>query len=247
MESIDVVTGQHVTIAYKAANAFERGAATLVDWLIQGIYVVILNILLSFSFGTAAWIRVSHENLIITFYLILIAPLIFYNFLFEAFLLNGQTPGKKLFRLKVTKTDGTAISTGQHFLRWLLRPIDFFPFLGGLGMFFIFYTKKKQRLGDLAADTVVVKTYGKIDIGAEYYDFDENYRPSIQRVEELNDAQVRYIVYFLDMPEKLNKERITDLSQKVKAVLDTGDIRMSDRDFLKLVVKDYNYTTSLGL
>lgn len=243
MESIDVLTGQHVTIAYKPANVFERGIATSIDWLVQFFYIMSLSIFLNIT----SWIHIMNEYAAVTLYLILLIPVVFYNFLFEGLMTNGQTPGKMLFRLKVTKTDGTAISTSQHFMRWLIRPVDFFPFLGLLGMFFILYTKKKQRIGDLAADTVVVKTFGKIDIGAEYYDFDDNYRLTFQEVEGLNDAQVRYIMYFLDLPEKYNQDKIADLAQKVKSVLNIPEVRMQHRDFLTTVVKDYNYSTSLGL
>lgn len=243
MESIDVLTGQHVTIAYKPANVFERGIATSLDWFIQFLYIMFLSIVMS-VFGIDYYF---HQNLFITIYLIFSIPVLFYTFFFEGIILNGQTPGKMILRLKVTKTDGTAISLGQHFLRWLLRPIDFFPFLGGVGIFVILYSKKKQRIGDLAADTIVVKTSGKINIGAEYYDFDETYRPVFPEVDELNDAQVRYIMSLLDLPEKYNREKLRDLAEKVKSVLKIDEHRMTDSDFLKRIVKDYNYTTSLGI
>lgn len=243
MESIDVLTGQHVTIAYKPANPFERGVATTLDWVIQFFYamfvfVLIENMELSYFLD---------RNVYITLLLIFYSPVAFYNFIFEGFLLQGQTPGKMILHLKVTKADGTSISTWQHFLRWLLRPVDFFPFLGALGVFMIFFTKKKQRVGDMAADTIVVKTSGKINIGAEYYDFDETYNPVFAGVEVLNDAQVRYIMSVLDLPVKYNGDKIDDLARKVKAVLSLEEDRMDNRDFLKRIVKDYNYSTSLGI
>lgn len=243
MESISVLTGQHVTIAYKPSNPFERGVATALDWILQFFYVMFV-----YAFIENLGLHDSlHRNVFFTLLFIVFSPVIFYNFLFEGLIMNGQTPGKMLLRIKVTKADGTSVSLGQHFLRWLLRPVDFMPFLGGLGMFFIFFTKKKQRLGDLAADTIVVKTSGKIDIGAEYYDFDETYMPRYQDLSMLNDAQVRYIMSLLDLPPKYNKEKILDLAQKVKEVAGLEENRLPDRDFLRQVVKDYNYGASLGL
>ncbi len=239
MESIDILTGQHVTIAYKPASAFERGFATILDWIFQFFYYLFLAVI----WGELEY-NVSH-NIYITIILITIAPIAFYNFLFEAFM-SGQTPGKMIMKIKVTHADGSAVSIGHHFLRWLLRPVDFFPTMGGLGLLFILFTKKQQRIGDLAANTIVVKTSAKIDIGAEYYDFDETYNPTFPQVENLSEGQVRLIRSFLDLPEKGNEDRINELAGKVRRVLNI-DNRMQERDLLKRVVKDYNFYASLGL
>ncbi len=241
MESIDVLTGQHVTIAYKPAGAFERGFSTILDWIIQFFYLMFLFVVAE-EFNNAWNLP---ENVNITIFLIFFAPVAFYNFLFEGFM-YGQTPGKMILKIKVTDADGSSVSIGRHFLRWLLRPIDFFPMMGGLGVFFIIFTKKQQRIGDLAADTVVVRTSGKIDIGAEYYDFDEDYTPVFQQVEELSEGQVRLIRSFLELPERGNEEKIEDLSAKVRKVLRI-DTPIPDRDLLTQVVKDYNYYASLGI
>jgi hypothetical protein len=73
-----------------------------------------------------------------------------YFFLFEA--LKGQTLGKRFANLRVVKPDGTAASTGKIAIRTLLRPIDYTLF----GIICVLATgKKRQRLGDLAANTIV--------------------------------------------------------------------------------------------
>ncbi len=241
MESIDILTGQHVTIAYKPASVFERGLATVLDWFIQGFYIFFIYLLFE------QWGIYSNpsDDLSLIIVLILLIPVTFYNFLFEGFI-NGQTPGKMALKVRVTHMDGSAPSIGSHFLRWLLRIADFFPFLGALGTFFIFFTRRHQRIGDLAAGTVVVRTSDKIDIGAEYYEFDDNYEPVYPQVEKLSEGQVALIRNFLDLPEDGNELRINELANKVKKTLDV-EMSESDRGFLVRIVKDYYYYTSIGI
>ena len=73
-----------------------------------------------------------------------------YFFLFES--LKGQTIGKRVANLRVVRPDGNAASTGKIAVRTLLRPIDYTIF----GIITVLATgKRRQRLGDLAADTIV--------------------------------------------------------------------------------------------
>ena len=242
MNSIDIQTGQHVTIAYKPANAFERGVATFLDWTIQFLYIMAVMVFFdNMGFGY------YDDWFSYTVLLIFAAPVAFYNILFEGLLLYGQTPGKMAMKLKVTTADGSAVSISSHFLRWLIRPIDFFPFLGIAGMFIMLYTKKGQRIGDLAADTVVVKTSAKIDIGIEYYDFDENYNPVYPQAGDLSVLQAEMIMRYLDLSPKHYEEKIAEFVDKVKKVLEIEDYRTPSREILRQVMKDYNYCTSLGL
>ena len=77
---------------------------------------------------------------------------------------RGATPGKRIFGLKVVQRDGTPVSLSASILRNLLRAADFFPFAYGVGLIAMLTSREFQRLGDLAADTVVVhdeKRHGK--------------------------------------------------------------------------------------
>lgn len=70
---------------------------------------------------------------------------------------RGQTLGKKLFRLRVVDVEGMRLQFNQIVTRNLLRFVDSLPlvyFVGGLACWF---SPKCQRLGDLAANTVVVR------------------------------------------------------------------------------------------
>ena len=69
----------------------------------------------------------------------------------------GQTIGKMLIDIVAVSEDDGSISYKEATVRTLLRPLD------TLGLVAIYVTDRKQRIGDLAADTVVVKTKEKPD------------------------------------------------------------------------------------
>ncbi|MCB1668604.1 MAG: RDD family protein [Porticoccaceae bacterium] len=79
----------------------------------------------------------------------------FYPVYFEIFK-NGQTPGKKKYGLRVVNDDFTPVSWGNSCIRNLLRSADFLPFLYTFGLISMVVSSKFQRLGDLAAGTLVV-------------------------------------------------------------------------------------------
>ena len=84
-----------------------------------------------------------------------------YGILFE-WLWRGQTPGKRLFRLRVMDVQGLRLQFSQFGIRNVLRAVDALPafyFLGGL---VCCLNRKCQRLGDIAANTIVVR-HPKID------------------------------------------------------------------------------------
>jgi len=81
-------------------------------------------------------------------------PILYFTF-FEAYM-NGQTPGKMLVKIKVVKVTGEPIGFGESLIRNILRIIDELPFFYLLGFILIMTNDKKQRLGDMAAGTIVV-------------------------------------------------------------------------------------------
>jgi uncharacterized RDD family membrane protein YckC len=80
-----------------------------------------------------------------------------YGIAFEWFW-RGQTLGKRLFRLRVMDAQGLQLQFGQVVVRNLLRTLDMFPVLYLLGGAVCFASGRNQRLGDIAAGTIVVRT-----------------------------------------------------------------------------------------
>ncbi len=69
---------------------------------------------------------------------------------------RGQTLGKMLLKLKVTKEDGRSCDLKAAFIRTLLIVVDMLPFAYIVGLILISTSPKKQRLGDRVAHTVVM-------------------------------------------------------------------------------------------
>jgi uncharacterized RDD family membrane protein YckC len=78
-----------------------------------------------------------------------------YYSLFEAFW-NGQTPGKRLFKIRVIKDSGRQITLFEALARNLLRVIDMLPSFYLVGVITMLCNREQKRLGDLVAGTIVV-------------------------------------------------------------------------------------------
>jgi uncharacterized RDD family membrane protein YckC len=89
---------------------------------------------------------------IIAFFIILIGYPIFCEWR-----LKGQTVGKRLFGLRVIDAQGLGLQLNQIVIRNLLRVVDLLPLLYLVGGAVSLLTSRSQRLGDLAANTIVVR------------------------------------------------------------------------------------------
>jgi uncharacterized RDD family membrane protein YckC len=92
--------------------------------------------------------------LMIVFYL---AAWLLYGILSEYYW-YGQTVGKWLMGLRVVDSTGLELQFHQVAIRNLVRSVDLFPVLGLAGGITMLSNPRLQRLGDLAAGTVVVRT-----------------------------------------------------------------------------------------
>jgi len=79
-----------------------------------------------------------------------------YSIFFE-WLWRGQTIGKRVLKLRVVDADGLRLTSSQIVIRNLLRLVDLLPFCYTVGGAFLVLSPKLQRLGDLAANTVVIR------------------------------------------------------------------------------------------
>jgi uncharacterized RDD family membrane protein YckC len=101
-----------------------------------------------------AWTALDDTGLLLLVFVGVVAML-FYGFLLEG--LYGDTPGKYLLGLVVVKSSGSNCTVGASILRNLLWIIDALPTANLVAMVLILVTDDNQRVGDLIADTVVVK------------------------------------------------------------------------------------------
>jgi uncharacterized RDD family membrane protein YckC len=243
MESIDILTEQHVTIKYEPASLIARIGALLLDYFFMFSYLYAI----SYSISTFLPSGFFGLNVYIIWSIFLL-PLLTYHFLFES-ILGGRTLGKMIVKIKVTNKDGSTPGIGAYFLRWLLMPVDMFP-SGGIGILFIAFSSYHQRLGDMAAGTIVVKTNPSLllDLDETYYEFSDDYEPTFKEVTRLSEGQILFIVNLLTAPKNRGTviESLNELANKVKSILKI-DSFLSDRQFLETIVRDYNYYATLEI
>ena len=238
MENVNVETTQNVNIEYPIASIPERIAAALLDFLIMCGYGLIISII--FYAVTSDGFR-DNENtvglIIMSFFSL---PILGYSLIFETFM-NGQTIGKRAVRIKVMRVDGRPPTFGNYVMRWMMRLIEIQDSLGVIAMIAIAFNGKGQRLGDMAAGTMVVKTKRTEEIGKTVYtNIQEDYVPVYPEVSLLTLNEIDIIKRVLALrEEENNQEAIDKLTGKLTEHLNIRPT-LDGRDFLKALLKDYN-------
>lgn len=156
LDKLTIQTPEHVALEFPLAGAGSRFIALAVDTAIQG--AVLLALALAMAAG--ARLRLTSQSAWGTWLQasVLLAGFLAYYGYFAAFEIawSGQTPGKRAAGLRVVTADGRPISAFDAIIRNLLRIVDQLPGIYAVGIISMFITARHQRLGDLAAGTVVV-------------------------------------------------------------------------------------------
>jgi len=235
MAESTIITGQFVRISQTPASIGERLAALLIDYLLIGLYVYATVALLS-KMSLPSGFRLFY------FLCLIYLPAVGYSFLCEMFC-RGQSLGKRLVRIRVVKADGSAPGIGSCLLRWMLFPVDG-PLTSGLGLLVILLSKKNQRLGDLAAGTMVIKekNYRKIHVSLDEFEYlARNYHPVYPQAADLSPEQANVITRTLESGGKGRTRRIAALARKVQELLSAAPRDGHQEAFLRTVLRDYQY------
>ena len=236
MDNFQIETAQNVSIQQNVASVATRIGSYLIDGLIiVGYYLIAIWIFnaLDMSLGIEMWVV----------YLLLGLPVFFYSLIFEV-LMNGQTPGKYVNKIRVVKIDGSKPTFSSYLLRWMLRLIDITLASGSVALLTILLNGKGQRLGDMAAGTTVIteKTHISIE-DTLVMDIPLDYKPTFSQVTTLTDADIQTIKELYSTAiRKGNHGVILKLYNKI---IDITEIKteLKPIEFVDIVLKDYNYYT----
>jgi uncharacterized RDD family membrane protein YckC len=235
MDNFQIETAQNISISQNVAGVGERILAFLVDGLVMLAYVIIVSFIAGGLDVTAGeeWV----------FYLIIGLPLFLYYLLWETFW-NGKTPGKASLDLKVVKLDGSKPAFSNYLVRWLLRVVDITLTSGSVAVVTILMNGKGQRLGDLAAGTTVISEKNRIGLESTLMvDLPEGYKPVYPQVTILTDKDVQDIKeLYRNSLQNSNFRVLRSLSKKVADLLQVTP-EQNPSDFIRTVIKDYNYFT----
>lgn len=161
-DQLSIDTPEQVDLRLPVAGLGSRFFAAFLDVLIQvGVYLTVFTVLALLIAMTP--LRERGANLSNRGELWLGAAYILINFvyfwgyysLFEAFW-NGQTPGKRVAKIRVVKDSGREITLFESMARNLLRLVDLLPGFYAVGALSILISRQNKRLGDLVAGTLVV-------------------------------------------------------------------------------------------
>lgn len=168
-ETLIIETPERVPLAFALASIGNRFLAVAIDHFIQyaAIILVILGFLsimgIGFFDGDSGLAGVLQEMSKWTIAVLIIIIFLLFTgyFVFFEWLWNGQTPGKKLLKLRVIREDGRPITLWEAMARNLLRIFDAVPGLVvpiySIGLIVIFLSSRDQRIGDIFAGTVVIR------------------------------------------------------------------------------------------
>jgi uncharacterized RDD family membrane protein YckC len=156
-EKLTIDTPEQIALEFPLAGVGSRFLAVAIDSLIQvalGLAVALVWLALLATVLVSAGRDAGIWTLAIA---VLLGFCVLYGY-FATFeiLWQGQTPGKRMIGLRVIGADGRPITAYQALLRNLLRLVDQLPGLYGIGIVSVLLTARNQRLGDLAAGTVVI-------------------------------------------------------------------------------------------
>jgi len=255
-----------VELEFPLANIGQRIGAGVLDFLAQIFYFLFLYAVSSiFSSNSSnsmpevfGWVTL----------IILLLPVFFYFPLCEYFL-NGQTVGKSLLNIRVVRKNGDAATLGDVVLRWLLRVVDvnlgfllyilFSPFvlnsemqavmmiyytlpLPLVGLLSMVKTKHAQRIGDLVANTVVIRTKRMHTLEDTILQNQESdYEPHFLQVLELSDSDIYIIKKVVEKAEKKREHGdVIRLAEKAREKLNITE-EILPLVLLKTLLKDYTH------
>ncbi|MDM8160208.1 RDD family protein [Labilibaculum sp. K2S] len=232
MADIGIETTQNVRINFQLASIGERISATLLDFLFLFVIYMILLLVIALIGKGVAWI------------LFLLVPLMFYSLIFEVFM-NGQTPGKKIMKIKVSTVDGSAPAFLNYLIRWMFRLVDISLTYGICGILCIVLGEKGQRLGDILAKTTVIRTKRKVSIeNTILVDIPQNYELVFLESRKINEKDLPLFKKVIAQIESMEDpvEKLQFGLRARKNVMEKLGIKteMQPLEFFKTLIVDYN-------
>ncbi len=178
-------------------------------------------------------------------YVIIFPIAFFYSLAFEVFN-HGQSIGKRAMQIKVVKLTGVEISLSDYLLRWAFRWIDLWGSLGSIAALQVSSSNKGQRIGDLLADTTVVRL--RADFSVSLNDLlaikstsdHEVIYPEIRRMKEEEMLLVKSTLdQYRRFPNEAHKEALILIANSVAKRIELEQIPKDKQAFLIRALTDY--------
>lgn len=198
---LSIDTPENIVLDAEIAGFGSRCIAAIIDYTILLLLLIVSAVLFTQSVSPRDRDETGFAALLVLIQFSLIS---FYHLIFEL-IWNGQTPGKRRAGIRVVQSNGLPVTVSGVLIRNLVRLFDFLPFFYGVGLIVLFATKNTQRLGDLAARTIVIRERRQLTLNTLKENLTVNYWhvkpidpiPHYVQIDRLTDADRRTVVDFL--------------------------------------------------
>lgn len=238
MKSIEVKTTQNVVLEYELADLRDRAIAFFIDLV---VLIVGLLVLLWVGFGIFGF----GETGAAIFGTFLLLVFVFYSLVMEMFN-NGQSIGKMAMKIQVIKTIGGQATFSDYAARWAFRLIDIYLSIGGVASILVASSAKAQRIGDIVANTAVIKLLPKMNLKLTdvlAIRSQDSYKPVYNQAKQLEEVDVLLIKTTLERYRQFrnlaHQEAIRTLADRTRSVLGVVPVAQNDVQFLQTVLNDY--------
>jgi len=242
MAKIEVATTQNVTIQYETAGFLWRFIAWLLDTSVLGLFFgIIIYVLFAFN----VFKNTDSDTVIAIISGILFVIKYLYSLVIEI-ITNGQSIGKKIVGIIVIKLNGNSLTTSDYLIRWAYRAIDFGITLFSVGTISILMSEKNQRLGDMIANTTVIKL--KPDRIVTLDDLQnlpdkEDFVPKYPQVTQYNDEEMLSLKNLLLRYQQYQNNTYADILHntvvKIKQQMNVEEVKTDDVTFLREIISEY--------
>ncbi len=245
MRTIEIRTAQNVTIEYEMASLRERGLAAFIDLVIVFSFFFFVLIFIAL-FLPAVFGNVNSEVLLVVLYLVSpITGFILYQFLSEV-LANGQSWGKKAMGIKVARLDGQEPGLTDYLLRAVFHLVDTILSGGVLAAIVIGSSAKGQRLGDITANTTVIRARSSQRFRLEdilQIDSLEAYQPHYPQVRTLGEQDMLLVKSIVVRNETFrnpaHRHAADQAARRLAQILEIEDPPRESIAFLRTLLRDY--------
>ncbi len=257
MPTIKIPTAFNIDLEFEAGDLGRRLVAYIIDLFIRAAYILLMSLIITRNIPGG-----NTQDILIL--LLIVLPIAFY-YLISELLMKGQSLGKRAMDLKVVSLIGNTPNTSQILLRWMFRLVES-PLLtlslilgtvesasaltilvslaiAVLPAIIVFRSPYNQRIGDLAAGTIIVRGRQRHSIEETIFrEIDQtDYVPQFSQILRLSDKDLSKIKSVLDTAIRTGDQSMAArIAGRIKDVLHI-ETDMDSILFLETLLNDYNY------